>query len=279
MQTRLVLILGVILSFSGNAFSQTPVSTSSAPLPEQKKNIFKDIQIGVFGWSYGPAIGNFDQGTTPNVQGPQQASSNATTQIAISAPVNDQWRAVVIPTFTVEPFAETNRGRLQNPTLGIQGTVYTNGGFSYWTRFEAAVPASEASYRDGLVAGPQTVQVLSYRGEGSAWGFQHVVVPGTSFFKNGETSGFLYMSPMISYHINDDWRITLLSEHFWGRERGTNVSRLIETQPDMIGLGFRKTWTLSANQNLFIQPYVNSFPDRLSVDNAHIAFLFGGRLL
>lgn len=278
MNSRFLSITGLVLLAAISAKAQSTVTTSTSKLPAPKPSLLKEVQIGVFGWSYGPAFGNFD-GSTPNSQGPQTNSSNATTQLAISAPISEQWRAVVIPSFILEPFSQTASSRLLNPTVGVQGTVFTNGAFTYWTRFEAALPATDVSYRDGLVVGPQTVQVVSYRQPDSPWEAQGVVVPGTSFFKNGENNGFLYLSPMVSYHINREWRIAALSEHFFGRERGSNISRLIETQPDMIGLGVRKTWFIGEEKTLFFQPYVNTFPDRIAADNAHIAFLFGGRLL
>ncbi len=254
-------------------------STITAPLPPVRKPFWNDIQAGYFGWSYGPSFGNWNEGQSPSIQGSPGTSTGLFTQLLLTAPINEKFRFAAIPMFVAQPFDNQQKARWLNPSFGFQGVLWSANGFTHWARFEVVAPATEGAARDGLVIAPQTVQVLTYRGLESNWEFQNVVVPTHNFFKNGESSGSLYVSPMISYYLSRGFRFTLLSEHFFGRDRGLEMNQLRETQPDFVGLGFRQTWFLSNERTIFIHPYVNTFPDRLSADNVHFAMMFGGRLL
>lgn len=249
-----------------------------SPLPQLKPKSFgiRDIQLNVFSWGYGPSVQN-PTGNSVAINGQDTRDAGNWVQLNLTAPAFGDWRLSVIPGFISIPNRQEDPVQLMNPTVGLQGVAYKTDSFTYFTRGEVALPASEGSINDGLQLGPQLLTVLNYRPVGSNFSVQQVILPGVSFFNNGDTSAFLYLSPMVSYHVSETLQLAVLSEHFLGRRRGEPLSVFGRTDPDFLGFGFRKIFNFTSTQNLFIHPYINVYPGRLALDNTHIALLFGGR--
>ncbi|MBX9769323.1 MAG: hypothetical protein K2X47_18745 [Bdellovibrionales bacterium] len=264
--------LSVLLALSIPALSQTQSSTATLG-SNPKPGLFNQFKMGAFGWSYGPSVTGFNDGRIPQQNGSaSQTPSGIWTQLSPRVPAFSGFDFVVVPTFLIQPFNSLNPFQFQNPTVGLAGMLYDGPALKWWTRAEIMLPITAGSRQDGLVLGPQWVNVLSYRAPASPWDARIVLVPFHSLFSNGSNSGGVYMNPLLFFHLNENVAPVILAEVFTSRARNADISSLAQSQPSYLGAGFRYTW----KSGRFVQPYLNSFSDNPSISNTGVALMFGG---
>ena len=270
------LLVAVGLVFIGVHASANTDATASLESTRPKSR-WERMELGVNGWFYGPAIGNWDT-RAPNIQGQAAIPMAMTTQFTLSVPLVGRFQAAVTPAFTMQPF-EGSTFQLQNPSVGVQGDVIESKGgpFSYWARYEVVVPVTAATRAAGQVIVPQAVNVLSYQPTGSNWQFRLVAVPSATFFDDGTWGMNAYFSPQVHYIFSDRFRVVALLEKYMIRRKDAHVFDFRDSQPSNMGLGVRYTlW----HDGLWFQPFLNFDPfGTISANTMHLSFFFGGRLL
>ena len=273
---RLHVLLGLLAVVSVSSFAVAqPQNASTAKGGSALSRLMQDFKVGSFGWSYGPSVTGFNSGRIPQMDGRPAGQSGIWTQLTPRVPAFGGFEFVVVPTFLVQPFDSLRPFQMLNPTVGLTGMLYTGPAFSWWTRAEVVVPVTDVSRRDGLLPSPQMVNVFSYRELGSPWDARVVFLPFENLFSDGSRSGGLYLSPLLFYHVNSNLAGVALGEIFTSRPKNAALSAMGQFQPSYAGLGFRYTW----NSGRFIQPYLNSFADRPTLQNTGIAVIFGGPIL
>jgi hypothetical protein len=269
----LCFVLGFFVSgVSFHAFGDESTGKSIQQSEGLLKRTWKDLQLSTFGWGYGPSLQRWD-GQVPNRDGSPGGNVAMTTQLSASLSGPGEMRWVVVPTVNLLPWGQQGGFQLVNPTAGLQGTIYDRNGWMYWARYEAVLPVTPASQSDGLIAGPQAVNVFAYQKPGTKLQYRLVAVPYSSFFRNGDTSHGLYLNPSINYHFNSKWMALSLLEVNYARGRTNELWDLDRPAPYNVGVGFRRTF----NSNFFVQPFLNFYPDApVMADTMHLAMFFGG---
>jgi hypothetical protein len=235
----------------------------------------KVLGIDLWGGSYGQALTRFD-GRTLKEDGSPDAPTAVTTQITVSTPAFGPFRFEVTPTFTLRPNFAENRFEVQNPSFGLEGTVYDKAGLSVWTRMEFVAPLTGKSRAENLGVSPQILTVLQYKIGRSKFRFQTVISNNINFYDQMETSAGLYISPRLFYDVSDSFAVVGLFETTEESKRGGPVFAL-DRLPSNLGLGFRYT---SANgKGLWIQPLFDVMPFGRMDATAHLAVTFGGPIL
>jgi hypothetical protein len=241
--------------------------------------ILDDLQIAFGGWGYSAGFNNPSAGS-PRLNGVAGADPGiwVEPQFSLSGPSKDL-RWVAIPRFSFVSGREGLLYNAQNPSLGVQGVLYSDTRTTWWARFENLFPLNAGAQRDGLIANPQSVQFVSYQPKDSRFLFRSVVVPSFSFFSDGSTSDLIYISPQVWYQFNPKLKLTLLTEHLVFRERGKPLFNYVslDAAPTHLLAGFRYDFS----QRFWLQPMVNFLPSAGVTQmgqTAHLAIFFGGQL-
>jgi hypothetical protein len=265
--------------------SQSAVNLPTTTLPtttaikktDLPKRFLEDIRLNVFSWSYGPGLANPTR-NQPNLNGEPTLEAGSWTLMNVNGPAFGDWRVAVIPGFVTSATRENEPFRLMDSTIGLARVVAETPDWSYFVRAEAILMTSERSQELNREYGAQILNVFSYRPVGSSVGFDQIAVPVYRVYSDGKVDSLLYLNPMLSFHTSDTFRWVALSEHFLGVAKGKNPSDLKRTDPDLFGVGFRKTWNFADGRNFFLQPYLNLYTQKFDADNFHLALWFGGRL-
>jgi len=277
-------IFSIFLVSTVGVMAQGQTSSSQAQVGQSttklKQSRLKDLRLNVFSWSYGPGIQDPSR-RSPNINGQTEnglgRENAAWVLMNFNMPLASDWRLSVIPGFVTSATRENQPFRLMNTNLGLGKEVITRQNWNFFIRPELSLPTQESSINDGMEYGAQVLTAYSYRQIGSKFSFDPVVVPGTTVFRDGRNSTFVYANPVFNYHVSDTFRVVLLSEHFLGTSRGQKMDQFRRTDPDFVGVGFRKTWLFSGDRTLFVAPYLNFFSEQPSLENTHFAMWFGGR--
>ncbi len=265
----------IALCLSLTASVQAAVENNSGSIqetaPVTKSSL---VKADLYGWTYSNSIDNWDgrRATAAGVPGGPIQINN---QIIVHTPAFGSMDFHVVGNFVLQPFM----GVLlqgQDPTAGIQGTVYENGGFSYWGRYHLILPVTGSSRADGLITGPESVSSLSYRFPNSRFKTELVLVPSMKFFNNGDVTAFLYASPRLWYLVSDSFWLLSIYETAWESKR-TGLNSMLSTGAPNLGFGFR--YISQNGKGLYVQPFVNVYPFGPSLASSHLGVVFGGPLL
>ncbi len=231
------------------------------------------IAVDWYGWTYTNALAQWN-GLKPTADGSPASPVQIVNQISVHTPAFGPMDFVVMPQFVIQPM-QGERFQLWNPTVGIVGTVAESGGFSYWARYDVAVPLLGKSRAEGMIATPGAVNSIAYRFPDSKFKVEATIVPQVTFFNNGEKSAFLYASPRLYYLFNDSWWLVTLAETYAEIKRGAD--KITQASPPNLGVGFR--YSSLAGKGLWVQPFLNVYPFGRVASAAHLGVFFGGPLL
>lgn len=276
-------ILSLLMGASSAVAATTTSSSETAPVAATGSieesagpGVWSNIGFGLFGWTRGNGVGRWD-GRQTKADGSPGDPVEITNQISVTYPTNIGMDFVVMPQFTVRPLlttADKDRFELLNPTVGIVGTVMQRGGFSWWARFDNALPVTATSRRDGMVINPCAVNSVAYRFSRSGWEVQTVLVPTFKIFSNGEASSFLYVSPRLNYIVDDSWTVFGILETATETKRGAGLTNFVASGATNLGAGVKYSFS-----DLYLQPYLNIQPFNPITDKSmFIGMMFGGRL-
>ncbi len=273
MQSRWLVGFIVLLAF--HAPSQMEAAVEPSGSLEQAVPASPSPLIGIdwYGWTYSNAFAEWN-GLKPSPDSAPGSPVQIINQISIHTPAFDSMDFVFMPQFAIQPM-QGERFQLWNPTVGIVGTVAESGGFSYWARYDVAVPLLAKSRAEGMIATPGAVNSLAYRFPNSPFKVEATIVPQVTFFDNGEKSAFLYASPRLYYIFNDSWSLITLAETQSEIKRG--ASKITQAAPPNLGVGFR--YSSLAGKGLWVQPFINVYPFGRVASAAHLGVFFGGPLL
>lgn len=269
------LVASALLAALGtSALARGEVPKAEAESRSTLKKAWDKLEVSVSSWAYGPSL---TQGgaRTPMADGSPGGEVVMTNQFSISFKdlTVGGLQPTLVPTVGVQLLGGLGL-RLQNPSLGLAGTLLETADFSWWARFETVLPLTGASWDAGLITSPQMVHVAAYRIPSTRFTARLVAVPSFSVFASGATSSSVYLSPQALFKWNDKfWSVGLL-EAYWARGK---TSGFFEFKPDLptnAGLGFRYFFT----KDFWVQPFFNFYPERPSLDTSHVAFFLGGQL-
>jgi hypothetical protein len=230
------------------------------------------VKLDLYGWGYSNSFSEWN-GRVPKADGTSGDPIQIVTQLIAHTHAFGPLDFTVIPQFILQP-GEGQRFQLLNPTLGFQGTLVEVGGFSYWARFETAVPLLEKSRQEGMVVGPQIINSLGYKIPGTRLQAELVLIPSLSVKTAGTTSS-LFVSPRLYYNINDSFWLVGISQ--FGFESKVGVLNLGSSGPVSIGAGMR--YTANQGRGLWVQPFANFYAAEKAATTAHLGVQFGGPLL
>lgn len=237
---------------------------------------WEKIGVELYGWSYGSGVGRFD-GRQPNNDGTPGDPVEIVNQVSITHPTNVGLDFVLMPQFSFRPFlsdAEFKAFELKDPTFGLVGTVYQSGGFSWWARFENALPLSQGSRDDKVILAPGSVNTFSYRFARSPWELQTTISPSISLLSGGEFKSYLYFSPRVNYIFDDSWALFTYLEAATETEPGAGLTNFTSAQDTNLGLGVRYSVA-----GMFFEPSINVYPFGEVQDSttAFVGLFFGGK--
>jgi len=264
-----------LLATSPLAWANSGQSTQQA-----RKSWRDDLRLGVFGWSYGPALGQFTSGRGATPTGEPGAPVTVGTQFNLSAPAGfGDYRFTAVEALTWSPFERTTGTSLvtaADPAFGMAGTQYEGTSFSWWARYEVAPAITSASREAGQVATLRAIKSLSYKfGPKQRWSVGSFLVPMMTFSSSG-SSNFFYIWPSINYASNDRVTWSVFLESAWSRAKGDSFFNWSRAMEPNVAFGP----TVSFKSGLWVQPFLNVFPAaQVNMDTAHLGVYFGGRLL
>jgi hypothetical protein len=271
-------VLGAALSLwigiAQTAFAAVP----SGSIEDSTEGGFADkLKVGFFGWAYGNGLGKWD-GRRAKHDGTDGDPVEVLNQISVMYPSNLGMDFVVMPQFKVRPLLTTpDKGPFEivDPTIGLVGTVYKAGGFSWWARFDNALPLSAGSRKDGMILNPGAVNSIAYRFPSSSWELQAVIVPSFAVHDNGDLKSFLYTSPRVNYILDDSWTVFGIMETATETKRAAGLFNFTSASPTSLGGGFKYSFS-----SLYVQPFLNVYPfGRVDGASTYIGMFFGGDLM
>ena len=272
-------VLGAVLSLWMSTAQPALAATPSGSIEESTSGGFTDkLKVGLFGWTKGNGIGQWD-GRQATHDGKAGDPVEVMNQISVMYPSNLGLDFVVMPQFSVRPLLTTpDKGafELKDATVGIVGTVYKSGGFSYWARFDNALPLSSGSRKDGIVLNPGSVNSIAYRFPSSSWELQAVIAPSFAVHDNGDLKSFLYASPRVNYIVDSSWTVFAILEATTETKRAAGLFNFVSAGPTNIGAGFKYSFS-----SVFLQPYLNVYPfaNKINDSNMYVGMMFGGDLM
>lgn len=260
------LVIGVLF------LSPTYAAVQSGTLEEQAVAPKPALSIDLFGWSYTNAFAKWN-GRTPKADGTSGDPMQIVTQITAHTPAFGVFDFEVTPQFILQP-TEGQRFQLLDPTVGFQGVVVESGGFSYWARYEAALPFVEKSHRDGVIVIPQAINALAYVFPRTKLKAELVLIPSITV-KNTGTSGSLYVSPRLYYLVSDSFWLMSIAQFGYDSKKGP--FNYYTTGPASVGVGAR--FLAGQGRGLWVQPFANFYANENAATTAHMGVNFGGPLL
>ncbi len=277
---NLILVLALaagpsIPSCSALAAEKSVSQSSAVSLP---KKWLKELQLGLFGWSYGPGLGAFGSGRTPTPSGGVGGPVTVVTQMNLSAPAFGQFRYTLIDLLTWSPFTPSAPNPLlaaSNPALGVAGTHFDRNGFSWWARYELEPAVTSASRARREWGTARSVSVATYAfGAGRRWSVVGVAVPWWTILSSGTSNG-LYLMPQVIRQVSDSVSLSVFLEavylratgaSFWDWTRGVEPNLAVSSQ-------------ISFKNGYWVRPFLSVFPGgQISWKTAQLGAYFGGQL-
>jgi hypothetical protein len=265
----------VLLGYVSPTFG-APTAPAGSIEEDTDKSTWDKVGVGLFGWTYGNGLGRWD-GRKPKPDGQPGDPIEITNQISITYPTSIGMDFVVVPAFVVRPFLNTTDKAafdILNPSVGITGTVYSSGGFSWWARFDNTLPLTATSRTDGMLLSPGAVNSFAYRFANTGWEVQAVVVPSVTLYSDGDLKSFLYFSPRLNYSVNSALTLFGILEAATETKRATGLTNFVSAQATNVGAGFKYSFA-----DLYVQPFINVYPfNRVNDTTTFIGMMFGGKL-
>lgn len=280
MMIRWTTLSGLWLGLVSAVFFGTPsfvcAAVEGASVEITRPSAWNELKVDLFGWTHSSGLGNFD-GRRPKADGTAGGPVEIVNQIAVSYPTNLGLRFVVVPQFAIRPLAldaGQSRVYLQDPSVGLTGTLVEKGPFSWWTRMEGVLPASDASQTAGKVIQPQMINSFTYKLGSTGLKLEWVVIPSVSFYSNGQADSYLFMSPRVYYSVSDAFQFLALSELGFKTDKGKPLFALQQDGHSSLGLGFQ----YSAG-GFFARPFLETYPfGTVDERTLHVGMMFGGSL-
>jgi hypothetical protein len=274
---RSVLILALSTSALPVARAEESATSSSSTISIPKKWL-KELQLGLFGWSYGPGLGALGTGQTPTPSGALGGPVTVVTQLNLSAPAFGSFRYTLIDLLTWNPVDRVTTNPLlnaSNPALGIAGTHVDRDGFSWWARYEVEPGVTTASQARGEWGTLRSVQVVTYPlGAERRWSLVGVAVPSWTVLSSGSSNG-LYLMPQIVRQVSTAVSWSVFLETIYSRAPGTRLSNWsLAVEPNLA-----VSPTITFKNGYWLRPFVSVFPGgRINWETAQLGAYFGGRL-
>jgi hypothetical protein len=273
---RCALILALSTSFQPYARAEeSATSSSTVSLP---KKWLKELQLGLFGWTYGPGLGAFGSGRTPTPSGALGGPVTVVTQLNLSAPAFGSFRYTLIDLLTWNPVERTTANPLlnaSNPALGIAGTHVDRDGFSWWARYEVEPAVTTTSQARGERGTLRSVQVVTYPlGSERRWSLVGVAVPSWTFLTSGTNNG-LYLMPQIVRKVSNAVSWSIFLEAIYSRPPGASfLSWSQAVEPNLA-----VSPTITFKNGYWFRPFLSVFPGgRIHWETAQLGAYFGGQL-
>jgi hypothetical protein len=263
------------------AFTPSPAEANSGQSAQvARKRWHEDLRLGLFGWSYGPAFGQFTSGRGATPSGELGSPVTVGTQFNLSAPAGfGDYRYTAVDALTWSPFERetgTSIVSAANPAFGLAGTALETQSFSWWGRYEISPAVTTASQEAGQIATIRAIKSLGYKfGPKQRWSLGAFLVPAVTFLQDGSSNSF-YIWPSINYASNDKVTWTIFVESAWSRAKGDSLLNWSKAMDPNLAFGP----TVTFNSGYWLQPFLNVYPGgKINTDSAHLGLYFGGRLL
>ena len=275
--TPLLLLLLMGLTPWNSAQAQ---STSAQSVQQAKKLWYQDLRLGMFGWTYGPAFGQFTSGRGATPSGKLGGPVTIATLFNLNAPAGfGDYRYTLVEPLTWSPFVRgsgTPIVTVDNPAVGIAGTLIETSSFSWWGRYEVSPALTTASQEKGQIAMIRAIKALTYKfGPKQRWSVGSFFVPQVTLLQTGTTES-LYIWPSLNYAANNKITWSIFVETAWERKQGNDFLNWNNSMTPT--LAFAPTVTFK--NGLWWQPFLNVYPGgKINMDSAHLGMFFGGRLL
>ncbi len=167
----------------------------------------------LYSWGYSSPFSHLN-GKSASPAGVTEDPVQIVNQLTLASPAFGNFDFEVTPQFVFQPF-EGAGFQVGDPSFGLEGTLFDNGAFAYWARYEVLVPLSTRSREIGLLAAPQAIQSITFSATAIPLKAEIWFSPTLKFFQTGETALSLYVSPRLIYSIDIQMFLIFLCHQFY----------------------------------------------------------------
>lgn len=280
---KIICTLPLVLAFSTASIKAEILSNQKTSTSTKKSfwTKFKEkTSVSHFSIFTGPALNNLGENTVDE-EGQVNGKVNSWHQVSFRYQINKRFRFVINPRFSVEYSKEqgddTDNFELLNPVVGITGTWYKNGNFSFAGGLNTMlINHEEGSQKDGLIANPGGFQTINYKVSntvdvGSWFWFRFYAFENNNI--NNEELFRSNIAPFVSYKLNDKISFQAWYDTFVEHDEDEALNNIHMKEDNDIGFGMY----YSISKNLTIFPHIKVNPDQnYDTDSATLnAWMFG----
>jgi hypothetical protein len=240
---------------------------STNKLITKKKSFLSDFKekssLSHFSIFEGPALNNLND-DVPGEDGNPNGKLNSWHQVSYRYQINKNFRFVINPRFSMDYSKErgddSDNFSVLNPVVGITGTWYKNGNFSFRGGINTMlVNVEEGSQEDGLIANPGGFQTINYKVSskvdvGSWLWFRFYAFSedaGEELFRSS-------ISPFVQYTVNDKISFQAWYDTFVEHDEERSINNIHMKEDTDIGIGMY----YAINKKLTIFPHIKANPDQ-----------------
>ncbi|MCT4641571.1 MAG: hypothetical protein N4A33_04685 [Bacteriovoracaceae bacterium] len=257
----------------------TPGNMSSIKMNNFFYQLKKKSSFSHFSTFEGPAINNISTDAV-NENGQKDGKINSWHQISYRYQINKRFRFVINPRFTLNYANDETNPNDQafnwiNPVLGITGTWFSNGNFSFTGGINTLfLNVEEDSRKDKLIANPGGFQTLNYKVNNNidtgAWYWFRFYAYEDNRDKRLYSSS---VSPYIKYTLSDKISFQGWYDTYIKHTANRSLNHLAMSDDFDIGLGM----FYSITKKISIFPHLRTNPDKgFKSDSTTLnAWLFG----
>lgn len=279
-----LLLLSSIFVFSNVSFAQT-TEVNQVTYKSKTSRFFDKIKpdrISHFSIFAGPNT-QFDRNPFNSDGTVNDGGINSWHQVSFQYQISERFRFVINPRFTVDYNQNDARGSKPvispaNPVLGITGTFYKNGRFSWSGGVNTIFWAfGEDDKEEQLLANPGGFQSLNFQVNSKlsvgSWVWARYMVFGNNTSENSDVP--LFVSPYVSYSLNDRNAVTAFYQVDGRIENGSQTIEWDRTSDQ-----FNLLYSFSLTKNLTIQPMITVWKETdFDVSRGNINLWLSGRFL
>lgn len=236
---------------------QSPTVLSGKVESKNKKNVFVPERATYFSIFTGPSLGG--EGDPIESDGQvDEDGINSWNQVSFQWKLAENLNLLVNPRFSIfYNNSEEDTFVLEDPVVGIGGTWYKKGNFSYFGQLNTILPMARTSGTkdDGQVFNPGGFNILNYK-FGNGWHAGSWVWWRARFYNRALESEderlVWFVAPRVEYELNDSFSV---SSFYWvnGEVRTEWDSHL--PRDDHFGLMFK----IALSKHLTLEPYLQVF--------------------
>jgi hypothetical protein len=226
----------------------------------------------------GPAVDDISENVSDE-DGERDGKINSWHQISYRYKLSDRFNFVINPRFAItyasDKEDDSNQFELLNPVIGIAGTWYKNGRFTFSGGLNTMlVNVEEGTREDGLLANPGGFQTLNFAANESfdvgSWLWFRFYVYDDSIEEEKFQST---ISPYVTYKYSDNLSFQIWYDTFVSDDETDSAAQVFLEEDTDIGIGFY----YSISKKLTIFPHLKTNPDQnYALNSTSInAWLFG----